>query len=147
MTADTLANVIKSRILTVSMIGFLAVALAGCAAQGSSFAGLPDEESVAGESELGDSGIQAFWLHEGTEIAVALWGSSTCPVIGSVIHVVEPKHEGNTVSIDTNSIPDDKVCTRDYVPHTTVFYTPGAITTTEPLTIQVLDQEITLPAK
>lgn len=124
----------------------LALSLAGCAAQGTNFAGVPNAERVVGETVTSDSGIEASWFHRGAEIAITIWGSSTCPVSGNWIHVVEPRGEGNTVSIDLNPVSDGP-CTVDYVPHTTLFYTPGAVTTTEPLRILVAGEELVLPVK
>ncbi|MCS5718329.1 hypothetical protein N1027_09270 [Herbiconiux sp. CPCC 205763] len=122
--------------------------LAGCTVTGptESFSGLPDEEHITQESEGGDDGLQAFWLEEGDSIAIAISGSSTCPVVGSRIRVVEPKGEGNTVAIDTVPLPDQP-CTMDFVPHTSVFWTPSKVTPAEPLTIQVDGREIVLPVK
>jgi hypothetical protein len=142
----------KSRKLVPLTVATLAAAfaLAGCTVTGptENFPGLPDEEHVITESEGGaDAGLQAFWLHEGAQIGVAISGSSGCPVIGSDIIVVEPEGEGNVVQIDTVPIPADKICTMDFVPHTSVFWTPDFVTTTEPLTIRVGDQEVELPIK
>lgn len=134
------------RLVALSVVGVLAFALAGCTNLGSSFLGVP-EDHVAGESEQTDDGLQAFWLHEGTEVAIAIWGSSTCPVEGTAIHIVKPAGEGNVVSVDVRPVGDEKICTRDYVPTTTVFYTPGRITTTEPLTIKVNGSQVVLPVK
>ncbi len=135
--------------LTVVAAAF-AFALAGCTVTGptENFSGLPDEEQIVNESEgAADSGIQAFWLHEGSQIAVSISGSSGCPVIGSDIKVVEPKNEGNTVEIVTVPIPQDKICTMDFVPHTSVFWTPANVSTTQELTVRVEGQELTLPVK
>ncbi|WP_291046756.1 hypothetical protein [Herbiconiux sp.] len=139
--------------LTVATLA-AAFALTGCTVTGptENFSGLPDEEHIITESEGGeDSGLQAFWLHEGSQIGVAISGSSTCPVIGSKITVVEPEAdgegEGNVVEIATVPLSDDQPCTMDFVPHTSVFWTPDSVTTTEPLTVRVGDQEVELPIK
>jgi len=134
------------RALTLPTAVLVAAALAGCAAVGTNFAGKPNPERVAGEAVSSESGIEASWFYRGAEIAITVWGSSSCPVSGHWIHVVEPAGEGNTVSIDMNPVPDGP-CTTDHVPHTTLFYTPGAITTAEPLRIQILGEELVLPVK
>ncbi|WP_382303868.1 hypothetical protein [Herbiconiux sp. UC225_62] len=122
--------------------------LAGCTVTGptENFSGLPDEEHISQESEGGDDGLQAFWLEEGDSIAIAISGSSTCPVIGGHISVVEPAGEGNTVAITTMPVSDGP-CTMDFVPHTSVFWTPSRVTPAEPLTIQVDGREVVLPVK
>lgn len=135
--------------LTVATLA-AAFALTGCTVTGptENFSGLPDEEHIVTESEGGeDSGLRAFWLHEGAQIGVSISGSSTCPVIGSKISIVEPEGEGNTVEIATVPLPADQPCTMDFVPHTSVFWTPDFVTTTEPLTVRVGDQEVELPIK
>jgi hypothetical protein len=127
----------------------LAFVLTGCTETGptQNFSGLPDEEEITTESEAAaDSGLQAFWLQEGSQVAVAISGSSSCPVVGSHIEVIEPAVDGNVVEITTRPISEGP-CTMDFVPHTSVFWTPGEITTAEPLTIRVGDQEIELPIK
>lgn len=126
-----------------------ALALAGCtpgAASVETFAGLPDEHDVAGASEELPEGPQAAWVQDGGRLAITLWGSSTCPVVGTDIHVVKPAFEGNTVKVDL-APPSDGICTMDLAPHTTVFWTPVKVTTTEPLTIEVGDKTIELPIK
>jgi len=127
------------------VIAALAVvfALAGCAAGAAStvnYAGAPhgvDEESLTGEN-------QAFYVEDAGAIAVVLWGSSTCPPIGERMVVEEPAGEGNAVRVEVREIPGDQPCTRDLVPHTSVFVTPDDVTTTEPLTIRIDDAEIEL---
>ena len=119
--------------------------LSGCVASVENFSGAP--EDFAGEpGGESDSGLQAFWLHDGAQLAITIYGSSTCPYVVSSISVVDKAGEGNRISADVPALPD-RPCTMDYVPHTTVFSTPGAVTTTEPLTIQVQDKKIVLPVK
>jgi hypothetical protein len=43
--------------------------------------------------------------------------------------------------------PEDEICTADFVPHTTLFWTPTDVSTTEPLTVEVSGYEITVPIK
>ncbi|WP_395245745.1 hypothetical protein ACGGZK_08030 [Agromyces sp. MMS24-K17] len=100
------------------------------------------EEEAAGE----EGTPTAVWLAQGGQIAVTVWGSSTCPPVGTEITVVEPKFEGNTVAISLKDY-GDAACTMDFVPHTTVFWTPMNITTTEPLTVQVAGTEVEVPVK
>ncbi|MFB2554790.1 hypothetical protein [Herbiconiux liangxiaofengii] len=134
--------------LTISAAAF-ALVLTGCTMTGptQNFNGLPDEEEIVTESEGGaDQGLQAFWLQEGSQIAVAISGSSVCPVVGSDIKVIEPRGEGNVVEITTRPVSDGP-CTMDFVPHTSVFWTPQNVTTSEPLVVRVGDQEVELPIK
>jgi hypothetical protein len=138
----------KSALLAIPALAF-ALVLTGCTLPGpsSNFPGLPDEEQIAQESEADDSGIQAFWLEEGDSIAIAISGSSTCPVIGSRLNVIEQAGEGNIVEVKPEAQPADQVCTMDFVPHTTTFPTPNDVTTTEPLVVRVGDKEVTVPIK
>lgn len=124
-------------------VAALGLALTGCAAGAGpteSYPGLPehvDASAVSGEP-------QAFYLENAGAIAVVLWGSSTCPPIGERMVVEEPASAGNVVRVDVRAIPEDRACTRDLVPHTSVFVTPSDVTTTSPLTIRVADAEIEL---
>lgn len=108
--------------------------------------GTGDDEVVADE-ESATEGLSAEWVGQGGQLAVTISGSSTCPPVGTRINVVEPAGEGNTVSVDVAEIPADQVCTMDFVPHTTVFWTPVFVTTTEPLVVEVGDQSVTVPVK
>ncbi len=138
------------KLVTVSATALaFAFVLTGCTMTGptTNFSGLPDEEKLVHELEPSDSGLQAFWMQEGSQIGVAISGSSTCPVIGSDIKVIEPRGEGNTVEITTVPQPADQVCTMDFVPHTSVFWTPSDITTAEPLTVRVGDEEVEVEVK
>lgn len=92
-------------------------------------------------------GAQAVWLMQGAQLAVTVPGSSTCPVVGSNIRVLDKKHEGNRVAIDVVQRDENEACTMDSVPHTTVFWTPVDVTTTEKLVVEVSGQSITVPVK
>lgn len=140
----------KMRTSALVTLPVLAVSLllAGCTVTGptENFSGLPDEEHITQEGGSEEDGLQAFWIEEGDQLAITISGSSTCPVVGSRISVVEPKGEGNTVAISTRPLPDQP-CTMDFVPHTSMFWTPSKVTPAEPLVIQVDGREITLPVK
>ncbi|SFR84397.1 hypothetical protein SAMN05428970_2986 [Agromyces sp. CF514] len=116
------------------------------------FDGLPvsDHEGDAdGHTDEGasDEGLSAAWVGQGGQIAITISGSSTCPVVGTRINVVDDADSGNRVSVDVQGPADDEVCTMDFVPHTTVFWTPVFVTTTQPLVVEVGDQSFTLPIK
>ena len=120
--------------------------LTGCVGAVDNFSGIP--EHVSGEpGGSQDDGLQAFWVKEGAQLAITVFGSSSCPQIVSGITVTETATEGNSIRADFAPIPADKPCTRDFVPHTTVFSTPGTITTTEDLTIESSAGTIVLPVK
>ncbi len=87
------------------------------------------------------------WLQQGGQLAVTTWGSSTCPVVGTDIRVIQPASEGNVVEIVTKQYPDDQVCTMDFVPYTSVFWTPMNIAPTQELTVQIAGEELTVPVK
>jgi hypothetical protein len=89
----------------------------------------------------------AIWWAEGGQIAVTISGSSSCPVVGKAIRVLEPAGEGNRVAIDLVQRPEDEICTMDFVPHTTLFWTPTDVTTIEPLIVEVAGFEVEVPVK
>ena len=100
-----------------------------------------------GHEAGGEEGVQAVYLQQGGQLAVTIPGSSTCPVVGSRIRVLEEAGEGNRVAIDVVERDEDEVCTMDVVPHTTVFWTPVHVTTTEELTVEVVGETVTVPVK
>jgi hypothetical protein len=136
--------------LALSLVAVASVlALAGCNPGPRSietFAGLPDEHDVSGSSEELPEGPQVAWVQDGGRLAVTIWGSSTCPTVGTDLHVVKPAGEGNSVKVDL-APPSDGVCTMDLVPHTTMFWTPLNVTTTEPLTVEIGKETVELPTK
>ncbi|MGW9631530.1 hypothetical protein ACWGST_12580 [Agromyces sp. NPDC055520] len=89
----------------------------------------------------------AVWWADGGQIAFITVGSSTCPVVGEQIRVLDPAGKGNRVVIDLVERPADQICTMDMVDHTTLFWTPVTVTTTEPLIVEVGGDEITIPVK
>ncbi|WP_394553074.1 hypothetical protein ACDF64_01800 [Agromyces sp. MMS24-JH15] len=101
-----------------------------------------EEESPEG----GEGSPTAVWLQQGGVLAVTVWGSSTCPPVGTNIEVVDPAGEGNTVAITLKDY-GNAVCTMDLVPHTTEFWAPMDVTTTEPLTVRVAGSEVEVPVK
>ena len=150
----------------VRLVGtFLAVvgvlALSGCASPTAieDFSGLPqvpvaaaagaDEEAEPEleEVEVAEGETAVVYLDYGDRLALVTWGSSTCPLVGSDIVVVEDADSGNSVRIETVAIPDDAICTADLVPHTTIFGTPENTTTTKPLNVDVNGEQIVVPVK
>jgi hypothetical protein len=131
------------------------------------FAGLPEAEVApvvdqgpdSGRDEAGveadeavdisdpDGSPYVIWWADGGQLAMVFYGSSTCPTVGEEVRVLEEAGEGNRVAIDLVQRPDDEACTMDFVPHTTLFWTPYDVTTTEPLTVEVAGYEITVPVK
>ncbi|WP_074260013.1 hypothetical protein [Agromyces cerinus] len=99
------------------------------------------------EMPSSEDGPVVVWWADGGQLALTISGSSTCPVVGEQIRVLEPAGEGNRVAIDLVEQPADQVCTMDFVPHTTLFWTPTTVTTTEPLVVEVADTEVTVPVK
>ncbi|WP_150118048.1 hypothetical protein [Cellulomonas sp. B6] len=105
--------------------------------------GAQDVRFVERELEVEPGQAAATYLENGVKLAVVLWGSSTCPPVGERMHVLPD--EPNAVRIDLREIPQDRPCTMDLVPHTTVFGTKTS--TVEPLVIHVGDETIELPVK
>ncbi|WP_448811048.1 hypothetical protein [Agromyces bauzanensis] len=114
------------------------------------YSGLPVSDH-AGDAEgnegAAEGAVSATWLKQGGQIAVTIPGSSTCPVVGSDIRVLDEAGEGNRVAVDVVERDEDEVCTMDLVPHTTVFWTPVTVTTTEELTVEVVGESVTVPVK
>jgi hypothetical protein len=161
----------------VRRVGLMAAALAsvlllsGCNPSGSpaeNFSGLPvadeaapiaedpeeggdesdaSEDEVEGEPFTETEGPQVAWWEQGGQIALVVYGSSTCPVIGERITVIDGAGEGNRVAIDVVKRDENEACTMDFVPHTTLFWTPVEVTTTEPLIVEVLGDEVEIPVK
>jgi hypothetical protein len=107
----------------------------------------PAEEEVEGPAWEESDQPQVAWWEEGGQLALVVYGSSTCPTVGQEIRVLEPAGEGNRVAIDLVQRPDDEVCTMDFVPHTTIFWTPVEVTTTEPLVVEVAGFDVEVPIK
>ena len=138
-------------------VGLAAVALASvfllsaCNPSGNAagnFSGLPvAEEEVEGPAFEESEEPQVAWWEEGGQLALVIYGSSTCPSVGQEIRVLEPAGEGNRVAIDLVQRPEDEVCTMDFVPHTTLFWTPVEVTTTEPLIVEVAGFDVEVPIK
>jgi hypothetical protein len=105
------------------------------------------EEEEEGEPFNEDGDPNVVWWEQGGQLALVVWGSSTCPVVGERISVIDPAGEGNRVAIDVVKRAEDEACTMDLVPHTTVFWTPTEVTTTEPLVVEVLGTEVEVPVK
>ena len=129
--------------------------LAACAPPKSAAENFPGEpvaeHAEEGSHDEGEANVegepQAAWVGQGGQLAVTLWGSSTCPQVGETNRVVEKAGEGNRVAIDLVQRDENEVCTMDFVPHTTVFWTPMDVTTTEELTVEVADAEVVVPVK
>jgi len=102
-----------------------------------------DEE----ETQSSEDGPVVVWWADGGQLALTISGSSTCPVVGEQIRVLEEAGEGNRVAIDLAQRPEDEICTMDFVPHTTLFWTPTTVTTTEPLIVEVFGAEVEVPVK
>ena len=117
----------------------------------------PDEAGVGGdEGEEAEEAVDPMepndeplvvWWADGGQLALTISGSSTCPVVGSDIRVLEPAGEGNRVAISLVQRPADEICTMDFVPHTTLFWTPYDVTTVEPLFVEVMGTEVEVPIK
>ena len=117
----------------------------------------PDEADVEGEEgeaaeepvdpmEPNESPVVIWWA-DGGQLAVTISGSSSCPSVGREIRVLDEAGEGNRVAVDLVERPEDEICTMDFVPHTTLFWTPVTVTTTEPLTVEVAGTSVTVPIK
>ncbi|WP_431245614.1 hypothetical protein [Leifsonia xyli] len=84
----------------------------------------------------------AAWLEEGTQFAIVLYGSSTCPPKVQNVEATGPK----TIKAILAPAPGG-ICTRDFVPHTTVFATPDRIGKGVSVTVELPDATLTLPVR
>lgn len=141
------------RLALVGLAVVAAVSLSGCSGTPSgavtNYSGWPavSMPGEGGSGELADGSPHAVWLDNGEKLAVITYGSSTCPLVGSSIDVVQDANNGNVVKVNLAAIPSDKACTLDLVPHTTEFWTPQRVTTTQKLTVQVNGSTVTVPVK
>ena len=119
------------------------LALAGCSTSSSTPVGDYSGEPKGVEAPASSAGGAAFavWLKSGRQFAIALYGSSTCPPKVQSVSVMA----ANQLKATLEPAPGG-VCTRDYVPHTTVFATPSGITRTSTVSIELPDSTLTLPA-
>jgi hypothetical protein len=127
-----------------ALVLVLAGALTGCSgAQGKpveDYAGEPKGVEAPASSAGGAS--WAAWLPSGDRFGIVLYGSSSCPPKVASIQVTAH----NTIKATLAPAPGG-ICTRDYVPHTTVFATPDKITTGAEVSVVLPDSTLALPAR
>ncbi|MFP3466441.1 hypothetical protein [Leifsonia sp. SIMBA_070] len=129
----------------VAVLAALAIVagLAGCSASPGKpvedYAGEPKGVPAPASSAGGAS--WAAWLEDGSQFAIVLYGSSSCPP--KVQNVSLTKDD--TITATLAPAPGG-ICTRDYVPHTTVFTTPEKLSTTSEVKVVLPDATLTLPA-
>ncbi|WP_431278290.1 hypothetical protein [Leifsonia poae] len=120
----------------------VALALAGCSGASSKpiedYKGEP--KGVDAPASSAGGAAFAVWLKDGAQFAIALYGSSSCPPKVASVSVTASNQMKATLAPAPGGI-----CTRDYVPHTTVFATPSGVTTTSDVSIMLPDTTLTLP--
>ncbi|MET0854527.1 MAG: hypothetical protein ABWY30_07845 [Microterricola sp.] len=104
------------------------------------YAGLP--EGMLGLPQNPSGEPQLYWLQDASQIGITLWGSSSCPPIVESL----TQTSDNAFEATLEEIPA-KPCTRDLVPHTTVFATPKGTTPSSDVTIVLDGTSLTLPAE
>ena len=113
--------------VTVSAVAVLAVAaLAGCSQNSTTPVTDYKGEPKGVEAPASSAGGAPFsvWLKGGDQFSVTLYGSSTCPPRATRFKLTGHNKVELTVA---KAGAKNKVCTMDYVPHTTVFSTPNTI--------------------
>ena len=139
-----IASVTRRAAQALAAAALFAAVLSGCAASPTTpvedFTGVPDVAD--GEIELDANGAGGAWLDDGSTFAVTLSGSSTCPPRATGYSVTGE----NTITVTVEKIPDNKACTADFSPHTTVFKTEDELDPSEELTINVDSKVVTVPA-
>lgn len=119
-----------------------AVLLAGCAGTTGServtdYRGEPKGVEAPPSSAGGSP--WAAWLEGGDKLAITLYGSSGCPPVVEDLDVTD-----NEVDVQVKQYPADRVCTMDYVPHTSVFRTPSELDRGQPVEFTADDVMFTL---
>lgn len=131
---------------SVALVVSAGLVLVACSGGGSASAKPVDDYAGGpkGVEDAGGSRLQPFasWLDQGKQIAITLYGSSGCPPVGESMSV----SSANSLNVAVVPIAPDKMCTADYVPHTTVFATPSDVTTTSDVSIRIDDESLTLKA-
>ncbi|WP_285115535.1 hypothetical protein [Leifsonia sp. fls2-241-R2A-40a] len=119
-------------------------ALAGCSSAPGrpvdDYAGEP--KGVQAPASSAGGAAWAAWLEDGARVAIVLYGSSSCPPKVQNISV----SGADTIKAVLAPAPGG-ICTRDYVPHTTVFATPDHITKSAEVNVVLPDATLTLPAR
>ncbi|WP_243062247.1 hypothetical protein [Humibacter sp. RRB41] len=110
-----------------SAVAVLAVvALAGCAQNSTKpitdYKGEP--KGVDAPANSAGGAPFSVWLKGGDQFSVTLYGSSTCPP--RVTRFALTGHNKMELTVP-DPAAKGKICTMDYVPHTTVFSTPNTI--------------------
>ena len=118
--------------------------LAGCSTAASrpleNYAGEP--KGVDAPASSAGGAAWAAWLEDGTQFAIVLYGSSTCP----------PQVQNVTATADdtitaTLAPAPGGICTHDYMPHTTVFSTPARVSKSTEVKVLLPDTTLTLPSR
>lgn len=135
---------VRHRSAFALVCALLAAGLSGCASSATApvenYSGTPKD--AGSEVELDDRGFGGAWLDEGSSFAVTVSGSSTCPPTGSGYSVSGE----NAIAVELEKIPDDKACTADFGPHTTVFRAVDELDPEQDLTVTVDSSTFTIPA-
>ncbi|MHA7985327.1 hypothetical protein ACX9R5_05925 [Rathayibacter sp. CAU 1779] len=115
------------RLAVASVVaGLTVIALAGCSQNSTKPITDYHGEPKGVEAPASSAGGAPFsvWLKDGDQFTVTLYGSSTCPPVATRFNLTG--HNTMKLTVSTGS-DKKKVCTMDYVPHTTVFATPNTI--------------------
>lgn len=139
------ASVRRQQGFALAASAVLLAALTGCAASSTSpvedYSGPPQD--ATGTVEINDDGTGGAWIgSDGSEFAVTVSGSSTCPPVATGYSVTG----NNAITVTLAEIPADKACTADFVPHTTVFNTPDGFDNNQDLGVTVGESTFTIPA-
>jgi hypothetical protein len=138
----TLAPRVRVPVLAVALVAS-ALALTGCTASvtkpAEEYSGEP--KGVEAPASSAGGAAWAVWMKNGEQIAIVLYGSSSCPPKVATIGVTSSTQVKATLAPAPGGI-----CTRDYVPHTTIFPTPSAVKTTKDVSVLLPDATLTLPA-
>jgi hypothetical protein len=134
---------VRATVLAGLLAAGVAVALVGCSGPSNQPITHYQGEPKGVDAPPSSAGGAPFsvWLKDGAQFTVTAYGSSGCPPIGTKFAVTG----SNAITVAIKEYKG-KVCTMDYVPHTTVFATPTELDPHKDVKVTVQDVRFTLPA-
>lgn len=135
---------IRARVFVGVLLAASALTLAGCSSASTKPVTDYKGEPKGVDAPASSAGGAPFsvWLKDGKQFTVTAYGSSGCPPIGTGYGISDT----NEITVKIKKYPKKKVCTMDYVPHTTVFETVSDLNPHKDVKVTVQDLRYTLPA-
>ena len=105
----------------------------------------PAEGETEGSEFVESDGPQVAWFEEGGRSPSSCTAAPPARTVGGR-SACSRRPARATASRSTSCSARDEICTADFVPHTTVFWTPVDVTTTD-LMVEVAGSEVQVPIK